>query len=593
MKKSILFLILVFCLLARAPATAGTYNMLVNLSSVNNDYMTTEDYVIANTDIKLNGRFCLLPHDTNWYSNGKLFSGSPGNVEAGYQVFYFNHLPGFYQPPPFVTNVTADCTNSTLFYPYSNSMTLAITGANVAMPWQMSAYPTEFTNATTFCVSGSNTTTLTAIPTGAYSVIFPLRLKGYYQPAATNILVSPERLTYSTNWYLSYSNSLAVTVSGITSGSNAVWTLAGPAEFTNAVSFGTSFTNSFTVTGIPTGLYTVTFPAVVGYTAPAVASTNITAASPLANCLTGLYASVIWGTNTSTNTSATNFPAYTNAITLMVYTNGLFQTPSREKIIAANGLLTNAVAGPQGPAGPAGAQGIPGSNGVDGAIGPQGPQGPPGSNGLDGATGPQGPQGVQGPAGTNGAVGPQGPAGSNGLDGSTGPQGSAGSNGMDGATGPQGPAGTNSVDGSYPVICIELGGAWTDFELKASTNNFTNLVYYYKSSATNATADDADPYVYFSDDYLADVRQWKRQDPIHSNIYSQLSNTNSVCNYVYIFPSTNTIVPASQWMQATNDHLVWSWVRFDGLDFEKNADGSKQRWNLVRPERWEMRRTTP
>jgi hypothetical protein len=150
----------------------------------------------------------------------------------------------------------------------------------------------------------------------------------------------------------------------------------------------------------------------------------------------------------------------------------------------------------------------------------------------------------------------------------------------------------SAVEGTYPVIRLELGGAWTDFEIKASTNNFTNLVYYYISSDTNAVADDYDPYVYFSDDYRTDVRQWVKATN-HVPIYTQLSSTNSVCNQIYLFPSTNTLVPACQWMQATNAHLVWSWVRFDGIDFEKNADGSKQRWNLVRPERWEMQRTTP
>jgi len=169
-----------------------------------------------------------------------------------------------------------------------------------------------------------------------YTISFEA-FRGYNYP--TNITLTPP-LGYRiiTNTYLPYSNSLAVTVAGITSGSNSVWTLAGPAELTNSISYGTKFTNTFTLTAIPTGLYTVTFPAIIGFTAPTNASTNITGASPLINCLTGTYASVIWGTNASTNTPATNFPAYTNAITLMVTTNGLFKTPSREKIIAANGL---------------------------------------------------------------------------------------------------------------------------------------------------------------------------------------------------------------------------------------------------------------
>jgi len=285
-----------------------------------------------------------------------------------------------------------------------------------------------------------------------------------YQFAASTTLTNFVDARILTNTFIPYSNSLAVAVVGNTSGSNCVWTLAGPDEFTNAVSYGTTFTNSFTVSGIPTGLYTVTFPAIIGYSAPAAAATNITGDSPLINSMTGTYASVIWGTNTSTNTPATNFPASTNAITLMVDTNGLFKTPSREKIIEANGLLTidgtNLATGPQGPAGSNGAagaqgpqgiqgpQGPPGSNGINGATGPQGPAG---TNGTTGAQGPQGIQGPQGPAGSNGidgAVGPQGPPGTNGATGAQGPQGVPGSNGVDGAVGPQGPAGTNGADGA-------------------------------------------------------------------------------------------------------------------------------------------------
>lgn len=148
--------------------------------------------------------------------------------------------------------------------------------------------------------------------------------------------------------------------------------------------------------------------------------------------------------------------------------------------------------------------------------------------------------------------------------------------------------------GMYPVLKLEMGAGWTDFELKASTDNFATLVYYYVSSTVNAVADDADPYVFFSDDYAADVRKWIKQYPVHSPILNQLTDMdNSTCDFIYIMPSTNTMIPASTWMYQTNNHLVWSYVRFDGVGFEKNATGTKTKWQLVQPERWDINRIEP
>ncbi|MDP2990079.1 MAG: hypothetical protein Q8O57_05885, partial [Kiritimatiellota bacterium] len=116
-----------------------------------------------------------------------------------------------------------------------------------------------------------------------------------------------------TNTYVPYSNSLAVTIAGITTTTNVIWTLTGPTEFTNAVSYGTTFTNTFpgatpntkTIASIPTGNYSVTFPTMAGYALSSAnpQSTNITIASPLANSITGMY---VYVDITSTNDSDGN-----------------------------------------------------------------------------------------------------------------------------------------------------------------------------------------------------------------------------------------------------------------------------------------------
>lgn len=146
---------------------------------------------------------------------------------------------------------------------------------------------------------------------------------------------------------------------------------------------------------------------------------------------------------------------------------------------------------------------------------------------------------------------------------------------------------------TYPAFRLPMGGAWTDFELKASTNNFTNLVYFYISSGTNTVGrGDTNALVYFSDDYQSDVRAW-RTAVYGTSIYSQLTHANAAVDTIYVYPSHDCQIPWADWMSKTNRNLVWSWVRFDGLDFEKNVDGTKQRWNLIRPDSWELERTTP
>ncbi|MDD5679573.1 MAG: hypothetical protein PHW60_16510, partial [Kiritimatiellae bacterium] len=151
-----------------------------------------------------------------------------------------------------------------------------------------------------------------------------------------------------------------------------------------------------------------------------------------------------------------------------------------------------------------------------------------------------------------------------------------------------------AVQGTYPVFKLDLGnvdGNWTDFEIKATTNNFTNLVYYFKSWTNQpGTNTDINAHVYFTDDYSADVRQWL----LKSNdipVSMHLASSNSVVGYVYFFPSHDCTW--SNWMYATNTHLIWSWVRVDDIGFEQNIDATKQRWNPVRPDSWEVERIVP
>jgi len=134
--------------------------------------------------------------------------------------------------------------------------------------------------------------------------------------------------------------------------------------------------------------------------------------------------------------------------------------------------------------------------------------------------------------------------------------------------------------GDYWQFELNLkAGHWTDFEIKASTNNFDSLCYYYKSWTTqDATRGDTNAYVWFTDDYSDDVRVWRKKD--HDKSISQmLVSTNSVVETVIFQPSHESEIDWASWM--FDERLVWSFVRVDDIGFEMNASGTKQRWSPV------------
>lgn len=155
------------------------------------------------------------------------------------------------------------------------------------------------------------------------------------------------------------------------------------------------------------------------------------------------------------------------------------------------------------------------------------------------------------------------------------------------------PVGAPADEYAYPVLVLPLGGQWTDFELKASTNNFTNLCYYVMSSGTNAWTSDTNVWVCFTDDYTADVRQWHRSAVATAIGRQVVEPAKSEVEYVVVMPSHECGVDWRQWMSRGNDKLVWSFVRYDGIGFEMNATGTKTHWNPVVPVEWRKARSAP
>jgi hypothetical protein len=148
----------------------------------------------------------------------------------------------------------------------------------------------------------------------------------------------------------------------------------------------------------------------------------------------------------------------------------------------------------------------------------------------------------------------------------------------------------------YPVFILDIGntdGRWTDFIMKASTDNWeSSAVYCYKSFDVQPVTHnpDTNAYCYFTDDCAADPRKWltKTND---ISIADHLTNDPLArVNFVYFAPSHDCTWET--WMQETNANLVWSYVRYDDGTYETNDVNQGIRWNLVEPS-WEANRKQP
>jgi hypothetical protein len=143
---------------------------------------------------------------------------------------------------------------------------------------------------------------------------------------------------------------------------------------------------------------------------------------------------------------------------------------------------------------------------------------------------------------------------------------------------------------TYPVFHIPLGGNWTDFELKASTGNFSsNRVYWVASSfdtATNSVMGDTNVWVHFTDNYAHEVLAWRKATNA-APIWGQLLNTaSSVVEYVVVQPSHECETDWAGWMSRTNDQLVWVYTRYDGVGLDTH-------WTPIVPVAWRAARFAP
>jgi hypothetical protein len=145
-----------------------------------------------------------------------------------------------------------------------------------------------------------------------------------------------------------------------------------------------------------------------------------------------------------------------------------------------------------------------------------------------------------------------------------------------------------SDEALYPVLSLELGGQWTDFELKASTNNFdagTETVYFIRSWMQTACPYDSQVRIYFQDDSSTNPWEWKLSAYTNSILSQLVDPTHTEIERVMVYPSRECEYDAIQWMNKTNANLTWSYVRFNGLNFETNAAG-KIHHVITEPVKW-------
>jgi len=134
----------------------------------------------------------------------------------------------------------------------------------------------------------------------------------------------------------------------------------------------------------------------------------------------------------------------------------------------------------------------------------------------------------------------------------------------------------------YPRFVLPLGGSWTDFELKMSTNNFATVCYWIKSTGATGVADDSDPDIYWCDDYAADGRAWVKS-LLYTPISTQLANPLTEIEQVIVYPSRCCSVDPDVWMLPSREHLIAVYCRVGGTGAEKNASGTAVHWIPVVP----------
>jgi len=144
----------------------------------------------------------------------------------------------------------------------------------------------------------------------------------------------------------------------------------------------------------------------------------------------------------------------------------------------------------------------------------------------------------------------------------------------------------------FPVFVIPLNnsgnGPFTDFDLKASTDNFDSLVYWFNSAA--AAWDSADLYpLIFIIRPDSTFRAWFRINPAQP-ISDQLMTGQETPLLVVVSPSK--ISGSTNWMFSGNTALKWTFRRKTAMSVETDSQG-REVWHPIIPTEWRRQRPLP
>lgn len=147
----------------------------------------------------------------------------------------------------------------------------------------------------------------------------------------------------------------------------------------------------------------------------------------------------------------------------------------------------------------------------------------------------------------------------------------------------------------FATFDIPLGGGYTDFELKATTNAWAGMVFFYHSPDPAKAVIPQQvwtnrPNVFFTDSQYVgspvekNQRYWRTQTATNS-IAAMRANTNSVIAGITV------VVRDMGAINPRNGNLVWSYCRMTPTGYEEGA-GGKSIWRPITP-KWVSQPFTP
>lgn len=144
----------------------------------------------------------------------------------------------------------------------------------------------------------------------------------------------------------------------------------------------------------------------------------------------------------------------------------------------------------------------------------------------------------------------------------------------------------------FPVFMFPLNdsgnGTFTDFDLKASTDNFETLVYWFNSAAAAWDSADPDPLIFIIRPD-PNLRAWFRINATLP-ISGQLQAGQAKPLLVVVAPSK--ITGSTNWMFSGNTALKWSFRRKTAVAVETDSYG-REVWHPITPAEWRRQRPTP